>query len=165
MESPKRTLIIGFGNVYRQDDGVGEVVVKTVHERIYGQPWPPEEDGYDLLGRQVDALLLHQLVPDLAETMAEYDQVIFVDAHVESLPEPVREQEIQPLYKPGVITHQLQPSSLLALTEDLYHAHPRCFLFSIRGHWFDFGEGLSPETAQRVPEVVSRILHLAKVEL
>jgi len=164
MESLKHTLVIGFGNIYRQDDGVGTVVVRTLHERIYGKPLPSDEDGYDLLGRQVDLLILHQLVPDLAETIAEYDLVIFVDAHVEQMEEQVREEEISPLYKAGIVTHQLHPSSLLALTKDLYGSEPRCVLLSIRGHWFDFGEGLSPETARAVPQVVSRIFDLAKEE-
>ncbi|MCD4739046.1 MAG: hypothetical protein K8R89_07280 [Anaerolineae bacterium] len=53
------TLIAAFGNQYRRDDGVGYVVVNIIRE------W---------LGRPA-------LTP-LAETVAAYGLLIFIDAHV-----------------------------------------------------------------------------------
>ncbi|MHB1296109.1 MAG: hydrogenase maturation protease [Anaerolineae bacterium] len=157
------TLVIGYGNVYRRDDGVGFAVVNALHERLYGRTLDPERDPLERIGEgPIDLLVLHQLVPDLAETLAEYDLVVFVDAHVESLPEPLMEQEIVSRYKPGLVTHQLHPSSLLALTHDLYHRTPRGIILSVRGTDFDFGTGLSDEAAAQVPAVVARILALAE---
>jgi len=159
-----RMLVVGFGNMYRRDDGVGYAVVNALHESLYGTPFDADDDGLDRLGRDVDLVVLHQLVPDLADIVADYDLVVFVDAHVEHLPEPIREENIRPLYRPGIVTHQLHPASLLALARDLYQREPRCVLLSIRGHDFDFGVGLADETASYVPRVVDRILQLAQAD-
>jgi len=155
-----RALVVAFGNVYRRDDGVGWAVLNALHERLYGKPLPFDEDGFDRLGRDVDLVFLHQLVPDLAETLAQYGLVVFVDAHVQGLPVDVYEQGVEPEYRPGLVTHHVNPSSLLAITRDLYGATPRCVVISVLGHDFDFGEGLSPRTAEQVPCVVERILDL-----
>ncbi|MHB0857927.1 MAG: hydrogenase maturation protease [Anaerolineae bacterium] len=157
-----RTLVIGYGNIYRRDDGVGFAVVNALHERLYGRALDPDRDPLEKIGEgAIDLLVLHQLVPDLAETLAEYDLVVFVDAHVESLPEPLLEQEIASRYKPGLVTHQLHPSSLLALAHDLYARTPRGVILSVRGTDMDFGPGLSEAAAAQVPGVVARILTLA----
>jgi Ni,Fe-hydrogenase maturation factor len=61
----KRTLVIGFGNVYRRDDGVGFAVLNALRERLGRSPLGVDEDGYDSLQShdEVDTLLLHQPVP------------------------------------------------------------------------------------------------------
>jgi hydrogenase maturation protease len=157
----KKTLVIGFGNVYRRDDGVGFVVVNALREKLGRPLLDVEDDGYDDLGHEVDTLLLHQLVPDLAETVAAYDLVIFVDAHVGTIPDPIREEELAACYRPAIVTHQLHPCTLLALAQELYGGQPRGVLLSIQGHDFDFGEELSAQTAALVPAAVDRVLTLA----
>lgn len=155
-----RTLVIGFGNEYRRDDGVGQAVVSALHERLYGEPFLPEESGFANLGREVDMVVLQQLVPDLAEILVGYDLVIFVDAHVQSLSKAVLEQEVIPEYRSSAVTHHLAAGSLLALARDLFQAQPRGIILSIRAHDLDFGQGLSEPTAAVVPSVVERILTL-----
>ena len=54
-----RTLIIGFGNVYRRDDGVAFVVLNAVRERLGRPLLDTEDDGFDDLGHEVDTILLH----------------------------------------------------------------------------------------------------------
>jgi len=49
---------------------------------------------------------------------------------------------------------------VLALAHQMYGRAPKTVLLSIRGHDFDFGEGLSPETAALVEPAVVRILAL-----
>ena len=153
-----RTLVIGFGNVYRRDDGVGFVVLNALRERLGLPALDVDEYGYDDLGHEVDTLFLHQLVPELAETVAEYDLVVFVDAHVGTIPDPIREEQLVTCYESATVPHQLHPCSLLAMARDLYGGEPRGMLLSIRGHDFDFGEELSPQTAALVGESVDRIL-------
>jgi hydrogenase maturation protease len=157
----RRTLIIGFGNVYRRDDGVGYVVLNAVRERLGRAPLGVDDDGFDDLGHEVDTLLLHQLVPELAETVAPYDRVVFVDAHVGHVPDAIYEEELDACYRPATVTHTLHPCSVLALCGEL-HAHaPQGTLLSIRGYDYEFGEGLSDETAALVPQATDRILALA----
>ena len=157
----KRTLLIGFGNVYRRDDGVGYATVNAVRERLGRPPLEVDDDGFDDLGHEVDTILLHQLVPELAENVAPYDRVIFVDAHVGHVPDLIYEEELDVCYRSATVTHTLHPCSVLALCEELHDHAPQGILLSIRGYDYEFGEGLSDETAALVPQAADRILALA----
>jgi hydrogenase maturation protease len=156
----ERTLIAGFGNVYRRDDGVGRAVVNVVREELGRPALDLQDDGFDDLGHQVDTVILHQIVPELAETLTDYDRVIFVDAHVESLPQPIHEVELEVTLRIPFVAHQFHPSTVLALAQQIHGHAPQGILLSVRGHDFDFGEGLSPQTARLVPDAVRRIHEL-----
>ncbi len=161
-EKKEKTLVAGFGNLYRRDDGVGRAVVNALRARLGREPLDPLDDGFDDLGHAIDTIVLHQLVPELAETVAPYDLVIFVDAHVGTIPEPIREEPIEVNFRTPFVSHQFHPSTVLALARQMHGHAPRARLISIRGYDFDFGEGLSPETAAFVSPVVDRILELAE---
>jgi len=154
--------VIGFGNAYRRDDGAGFAVVNALRSRIGLPALDEDEDGFDQLGREVDTVILHQLVPELADTVHTYDLVVFVDAHMGSIPELVREEELDVCYKSTTVSHQVHPCSLLAISEELYGHAPRGVLLSLRGYDFEFGLGLSDGTADLVPGVVERVLALAR---
>jgi Ni,Fe-hydrogenase maturation factor len=77
-----RTLIIGFGNLDRADDGVAFHVVNVVRQHL-GQAQLPEDDtGLEGLGSAVDTIFLSQLTPELTDIMQDYSRILFVDAHV-----------------------------------------------------------------------------------
>jgi hydrogenase maturation protease len=159
-----KTLVIGFGNIYRQDDGVAFVVLNALRARL-GQPQLGiDDDGFDELGHEIDTVLLHQLVPELSDIVSGYDQVFFVDAHVGAIDELIYESELEACYKSATVSHQLHPCTLLALCQDMYGRQPRGVLVSIRGYDFDFGEGLSERAAALVPQAVDRILALSGYE-
>jgi hydrogenase maturation protease len=157
----KRTLVIGFGNIYRRDDGVAYVVLNAVRERLGRPLLDRDDDGFEDLGHPVDTLLLHQLVPELAEYVAPYDLVIFVDAHVGHVPDLIYEEELDVCYRSATVSHTLHPCSVLALCQELHDRAPRGVLISIRGYDYEFGEGLSEETAALVPRAATRVLALA----
>jgi len=156
-ENNKRTLVAGFGNIFRRDDGVGPVVVNALRMQLGRAPLDPLDDGFDDLGHEVDTIVLHQLVPELAEVVKDYALLIFVDAHVGNLPEEVREERLDAAYTQPFVSHQFHPSTVLALAQQLYGHAPQAVLLSLRGYDFDFGEGLSPETAALVAPAVERM--------
>jgi hydrogenase maturation protease len=158
-----RALVVGFGNLYRRDDGVARFVANALLERLGREPLDALDDGFEALGHPVDVVVLHQLVPELAETAKDYDLIIFVDAHVgTTMPEPLHEERLEISYRTPFVYHQTHPSTVLALTQQMYDVAPEAVLLSILGHDFDFGEGLSPETAALVEPAVERILtHVA----
>lgn len=156
-------LVIGFGNVYRRDDGVGVALVNALRERL-GQPvLEGGEDGFDDLGHEVDAVVVRQLVPELAATIANYDLVVFLDAHMGTITDPIYEQILEACYRPATLSHHLHPCSLLAMSRELYGRCPRGILLSVRGYDFEFGEGLSDETARLLPQALQRLLHWLQV--
>ncbi len=154
----KRTLVAAFGNVYRRDDGAGRAVVNALREQLGRPPLDLMDDGFDDLGHRVDTVVLHQLAPELAETVANYDLVIMVDAHVASLPEPLHQERIAAQYQaPTFVSHLTAPGTILKLAHEMHGRAPDGELLSLRGHDFSFGEGLSPQTAAWVPLAVERV--------
>jgi hydrogenase maturation protease len=149
-----RSLVIGYGNPSRRDDGAGLAVVNGLRERLGRPPLAEGEDGFEELGAAVDTLFLQQLMPELAETLARYDRVWFVDAHVGLVADLVRRVTLEPGFEPASVSHHLKPETLLALAAQLFGRAPRAELFSIRGSDFDFGAGLSSDTAEGARQVV-----------
>ncbi len=140
-----KTLILGYGNCSRRDDGVGWFVV----ERLQQAQLP-----------DVELLTSHQLEVDQAEVISHFDYVIFVDAAVPQSPKPIAETVIQPKFQSHAVAHFLTPSDLASLSDTLYGRVPRALLFSIRGTDFGFGTGLSAATEGWALEAVSRIERL-----
>ncbi|MGC9521370.1 MAG: hydrogenase maturation protease [Anaerolineae bacterium] len=162
-QGERRTLVAGFGNLYRRDDGVARVVVNRLLEGLGREPLDSLDDGFENVGHQVDAVVLHQLVPELAEDLKDYDLVIFVDAHVgNGIMEPIHEEWIEVAYRTPFVYHQTHPSTILALAKQMHGAAPDAILLSLLGHDFDFGEGLSEPTAALVDPAVERILTLIR---
>jgi len=145
MPAMPRTLVIGYGNPSRGDDGVGHYVVEKAR------------------GRAADnlcTLVLQQLGPELAETVKDYDLVVFVDAHVDETTEGLKIIPVEAAYRPSAFSHTLSPGSLLALTKALYHVEPQAFIVAVRGYDFDFGTELSEQARKWADEAVERILKM-----
>jgi len=154
----QRTLIVGFGNVSRRDDGVGHYVVNALRRRLGLSTLAVDDSGMDKLGERVDSVLMHQLTVDFAEVIAQYDWVIFVDAHLGTDSRDLQVVRLEPCIKGGSVTlHHLPPGTLLALAQALYGKAPGATLVSIKGEDFDFGEGLSPRTQRWADEAADRI--------
>lgn len=157
-----RTLVIGFGNIDRADDGVAYSVINALRRQLGQKPLPEDETGLEELGAQVDSVFLSQLTPELLETLAGYQRVIFVDAHVYKNLDALHCAPVSPENTPSTFTHHLTPAAFLALLKALYHSEPSGHLVSIRGYDFDFHRDLSPETEALVGPAVEHILRLLK---
>jgi hydrogenase maturation protease len=149
-----RTLVIGYGNPSRQDDGVGLAVVNGLRARAGQATLDEGEDGFDTLGHSLDTLFLQQLSPELAETLVDYDHLVLVDAHFGAYPEIVHRAELDPRVEAAIVSHHFRPGTLLALALQLYGRAPTAELVSVRGFAFDFTSELSPATAEGVAQVV-----------
>ena len=151
------TLVIGFGNPSRRDDGVGLAIVNGLRLKL-GLPALDEgADGLDDLGGSLDTLFLQQVGPELAETLAEYDRVYFVDAHAGNYSELVHRERLQAGAGRSLVSHHMKPSMLLALAAQLYGSAPEAELISVRGYDFDFGSTLSQTTAEGVEQVIDEL--------
>ncbi|MCD6291657.1 MAG: hydrogenase maturation protease [Anaerolineae bacterium] len=157
MHNGQRALILGYGNVSREDDGIGFHVLNAVARRLGRPPLPLDDDGLSDLRHQVDLVFLPQLVPEMAETLAEYDVVYFVDAHTGAYDEALHWEELERGYVPSPLTHHLTPATLLELTSMLCGRTPAGYLISVRGYRFGFGMELSPEAAELCEKAAERI--------
>ena len=137
-----KTLVLGYGNRSRTDDGVGWIVLERLQE--LGLP-------------NVELHTSHQLEVDHAELITGFDDVIFVDAAIPQSPQLITRTVVQPCFRSHAVAHYLTPSDLLELAQTLYSRAPRGILFSIRGSDFNFGTTLSPATERAACEVVREI--------
>ena len=140
-----KILVIGYGNDSRNDDGVGWFVVEQL-QRL-GLP-------------DVDFETAHQLEVDFAETVLDYELVVFVDAAIPESQQAWWRADVDAGFQSHAAAHFLTPADVLGLSRTLYGRDPRGVLFSIRGHDFNFGMTLTPATEQSAHEVVRQIHRL-----
>jgi len=138
-----KTLILGWGNPGRVDDGLGPAFIEAISKVA-----PP--------GIALDSD--YQLTVENAAEVARYDRVLFVDADRRG-PLPFTMLKLEPSADGSSFsTHSVAPGAVLALCRDLFHATPEAWLLGIRGYEFDrFGEGLSPRARANLDRAVDFI--------
>ncbi len=153
-----KTLLFGYGNADREDDGVAWHVLREIMRRS-GLPVLDDLD-IDLLDpqTQVHYVFQLQLIPEIADDLIQYDRVCFIDAHTGAIPEEVHLEVIKPCFQRSPLTHHLTAASLLSITETIHHKVPETILISIRGYRFGFGRSLSPDTEKLVAQAADSIL-------
>jgi hydrogenase maturation protease len=137
------TLIIGYGNPMRSDDGIGWRVAEGLS---------PE-----LKNPEIEVLPCHQLTPELAERISKARLVIFVDAVAGTRPGEWTCREVTPDTEKTAFSHSASPAGLLALARTLYGAAPQAYFFTMCGKSFDHGDSLSGAVEARLPSLISEI--------
>jgi hydrogenase maturation protease len=135
------TLVIGYGNTLRGDDGAGVRAAELIGGR------------YD----NVDVVSVQELKPELSERIARYHTVIFIDASQNTTELKVGRLEDLPGQQGQhrTLSHVHTPKDLMALCKELYkHVPETCVLMEIPASNFSFSEKLSPETARAVNRCV-----------
>ena len=158
-----RTLVMGFGNLDRGDDGVAFHVINALRRRLGQKPLSEDETGLQELGSEPDSVFLRQLLPEWLESAAAYDRLIFVDAHVYEDAPDLFCVPVVPEFVSSPFTHHVTPAAFMAFLRTLYDREPAGQILSIRGRDFDFFRGLSPEVSRQVPAAVERILRLVEL--
>jgi len=137
------TLIIGYGNELRGDDGAGIVAAELLMERIHD----PE---IEIVGQ-------HQLTPELMEPISRAAHVIFIDAAVSGRAGKFQRVPLHPAPACSRFTHHATPESLLAGAQALYGHTPEATLYTIPGRSFETGRELSPSVRRAVSELVAAL--------
>lgn len=158
-------LILGYGNPDREDDGVAwHILQKLAHH--FNQPITTmdglefgHQSGHASSPASPDLAFALQLTPEMAEVLAQYHHVCFVDAHTGAYPEEIRLVQLEPGYQSSPFTHHLTAESCLSLAQTLYGHAPGGLLVSIRGYSFGYGVELSETTALLVEPAVNRIIN------
>lgn len=138
-----KTIVIGYGNTLRSDDGAGYRVAEQMArwQHLGLTTWPAQ-----------------QLLPEMAAALAEVELAIFVDVKAQAATLECCRLEPQARQ---LRTHHLEPTSLLALTEQLYGCQPRAYWLLLPAENFAFGEQLSPRTQASLDQAATKILELA----
>jgi len=138
------SLVIGYGNDLRSDDGAGRVVADRI-------------DALGLPGVTVRSL--SQLTPELSLEIAGKDTVIFVDASVEVAETTVTPVESRPAVA-STTTHFADPGTLLGMTGTVGSIPKKAYLISIPVADLGLGMELSPVSELGVARAVDLATHL-----
>ena len=137
------TLVIGYGNTLRGDDGAGPLAAELLRDRIHR----PE----------TEILSQPQLLPELMEPIARASRVIFIDAAVSGRAGKVHRIPLRPAPACARFTHHATPEALLAGAQSLYGHTPEATLYIIPGRSFETGQELSPAVRRAVNELVAAL--------
>ncbi|MGD1070586.1 MAG: hydrogenase maturation protease [Bryobacteraceae bacterium] len=120
------TLLIACGNTLRRDDGVAHQVLQLL----------PAASG-----RVVRSV--HQLTPELAQEIACFDLVVFLDADTALLRPAI--EPIGALAQRSPLTHAATPAEIVALARTLFGFTGEALLCRIPARDFAFADALSPD--------------------
>ena len=144
----QKVLVIGIGNEYRSDDGIGLVIVRMIRERLLLSVNVKEESGEGAA---------------LMEAWQGYESVILVDA-------------VSSDVKPGTIfkinagkknvpakffrysTHAFSMAEAIELARAMNTLPPKLFIYGIEGANFSAGVGISHAVQEAANRVVGQIL-------
>ena len=137
-----KTLLIGYGNPGRMDDGLGPALADSLAR-------------LDLPDVTIDSN--YQLTVEDAASVAEHEVTIFADASLGG-PEPFSFRHIQPRAELGFTSHEVKPEAVLALARELFGAETEGYVLAIRGYDFnDFGESISERAHANLERAVQFI--------
>lgn len=139
---------IACGNTLRGDDGVAWHIGLAIEE----QP----------LFAAVNVIFAQQLLPEHAELLRDTELALFLDCSAVSEAGSVSIIPLEPAaHLPRILTHHLDPSSLLRLTLELYgNTPPAAFVITVGGASFGLGEPLTPLVEAAVPIAVEAVRHV-----
>jgi hydrogenase maturation protease len=141
-----RILIIAYGNPLRSDDGFAWHTAGLLREKLSSD--------------NIEIVCLHQLTPELAESLSRAEDAIFLDARVDGKPGNIHWTPVPREAEGPACSHTLTPAQLLVLSDLLYGVAPEAYEVSVTGESFTHGEQLShtvKNTLPRVVEIIDRI--------
>jgi hydrogenase maturation protease len=137
------TLIIGYGNPLRGDDGAGYIAAELLRDRVHD----PE----------IEILSEQQLLPEMMEPVSRAAHVIFIDASVSGRVGKVNRIPLHPAPACSRFTHHSTPETLLAGAQAFYGHTPEATLYTIPGRFFEHGQELTPSVRRAVNELVAAL--------
>lgn len=131
-------LIVGWGNTLRGDDAAGVRLARRFERAEPG----------------VAALAVHQLTPELAESVAGARRVVFADARVAGAGERLQVVRLtgRDHGRSPALGHWGSPAALLGMAEALYGRRPEAWLLALPGVRFGMEETLSATTRAALDE-------------
>lgn len=141
-----KILLYGFGNIGRQDDGLGILLTERMEELARKHAF-----------KGLDFEANYQLNIEDAHTLSQYDVVLFADAGVcQSVPAMIK--KVEPSAKTEFTMHAMDPSFILHLCRVLYDKSPETYIITIGAIEFEFGQPITAEASQNLEVAISLVL-------
>ena len=146
MTEKSKVLLFGIGNCGRADDGLGWAFLDNIKSEL------PENYDYEYR---------YQLQIEDAELASQYDTVIFIDAHKHFFENGFNWEQCFSQATNSFTTHELDPTTVLYLTESIYGNKPNAFILGINGEKYSLDMGLSNVAEQNLLKAI----HFFKEEI
>ncbi|MFI9025221.1 hydrogenase maturation protease [Streptomyces sp. NPDC053560] len=151
MVQPFRITVIGVGNAFRHDDGIGPAVVQRLRERALGRPLPP-------------SVRLAECEGDPGRLIALWDGMelaVVIDAAHAEPGHPGRVHRISlttsHLPPPPTSSHGLGLGEALQLSEALGRLPGRLLVLAVEGADHSIGTGLTQAVADTVEPLTDAV--------
>jgi hydrogenase maturation protease len=147
------SLVVGYGNTLRGDDGLGPHIVENLYD--IAEPF----------GTSIHLLVLPQLDIILASAMYAADVAIFVDARADTNKELVKVEEIAPALGPATqrhTSHSISVPLLLRIALDWYGSAPDCYAVMPKGYDFSLGQILSNNARTAAVHATKQIMQILR---
>lgn len=140
MTEKSKVLLFGIGNCGRADDGLGWAFLDKMKSEL------PENYDYEYR---------YQLQIEDANLASQYDIVIFIDAHKHFFENGFNWEQCFSKATKSFTTHELDPTTVLYLTESIYGKKPNAFILGINGEKYSLDMGLSDVAEQNLLKAIS----------
>jgi hydrogenase maturation protease len=139
-----KMLVLGVGNPFRRDDGIGPAVIQRLHADTH-------LEGIDLLDGGIDGF-------SLIDHIQGYAKVLVVDAvEMGEQPGAIRvftpDEAIVKIQADALSTHGFGLAEVLAFMQKL-DMRPEVRIIGIQANDVTVGEGMSPEVSSRIDDVL-----------
>ena len=150
-----KPLLIGVGNEFRQDDGVGLAIVRQLQAQL-----SPEVTTIEASGEGAA----------LMDAWQGFDRVYLVDAVASGSPAGTihridAQQQSVPTQFFNYSTHAFSVAEAVELARSLNQLPPQLVLFGMEGERFGMGVGFSEAVEQAVPQLLEQIMREVATEL
>ena len=160
----KKICFIGYGNIIRTDDGVGPYIVEQLKTRLVGSESDNDDDSNDD-NDNFTFITLHQIDLAMAPTLADYDEIIFIDAAVDIEEDFTIETVVPQKQSSAFSTHLNSFPQLMDLAYNLYNASPIGTIVRVHAYDLEFGEDLSKKGEQAAECAIDAIMaHITPID-
>jgi hydrogenase maturation protease len=141
-------LIIGVGNEYRGDDGLGVHIARELRRHLPERVRIIEQSGEGTALLATWKAAAHVLIVDAVSSHEPPGTIYRLDAIHEEIPKPMFASS----------SHQFGVAEAVALAKELHELPESLTLYGIEAESFEPGVGLSASVVRSVPDLIHLIL-------
>lgn len=145
----KKIIIIGVGNIFRSDDGVGIVIAQKLKAKNIEGLEAIEESGEGVSLMNSWENFDHVIIVDAVSSGEKAGKIYYLDAINEPIPKSFFNYS----------THAFSVAESIELSRVLGNLPPKLFIYGIEGKDFSGGQTLSPEIEDASLKVIDQIIN------
>jgi len=144
----QKVLVIGIGNEYRSDDGVGLVVAREIHKKLVPSVTVKEESGEGAALMDLWQGYQNVIIVDAVSSGAKPGTIFKIDANIEMIPAKFFHYS----------THAFSLTEAIELARTMNTLPPKLLVYGIEGANFSAGVDISPPVKEAANQVIEQIV-------